>query len=76
MGDAACEAAFTRGTTWITSLCNDDSTEGKVCVATDGEAEAARSCSSRLGVPTTGDGDGLVKVLVGFWKGRVAGSGG
>jgi hypothetical protein len=60
----------------MVSLCSDDSTEGKVCVATEGDAEAARSWSSRLGVPTTGDGDGLVKGLDEFWNGRVAGSGG
>jgi hypothetical protein len=44
---------------------------------TEGEAEAARSCSSRLGAPVMGDGDDLVKAdLRGGWNGRVDGSAG
>jgi hypothetical protein len=64
----------------VLSFCKDASTEGRFGVATDGEADAARSWSSRLGVPTAGDGDGFVKGwtagLVGFWNGSVSGSGG
>jgi hypothetical protein len=61
---------------WDASCCADVLVGGRTCVITDGDAEAARSCSSRLGV-ATGDGDDLVKVdLEGAWNGRVDGSAG
>lgn len=56
VGVAGCDG-FTRGTTTIVSLCSESSTEGSVWFAPDGEAEAARSCSSILGAPVAGDGD-------------------
>lgn len=43
------------------SLCVSASVGGSGCVTTDGEADAARSCSSRL-APVTGDGEDFAKV--------------
>ena len=42
----------------LSSLRVSPSGGGSCCVTTDGEADAARSCSSRL-VPVTGDGGGF-----------------
>jgi hypothetical protein len=62
--------------TWDASSCADALGGGRVWVKTEGEAEAARSCSSRLGA-ATGDGDDLAKAgLEGAWNGRVDGSAG
>jgi hypothetical protein len=50
---------------------------GRAWVITEGEAEAVRSCSSRLGALVMGDGVDLVKAdLKGAWNGRVDGSAG
>jgi hypothetical protein len=63
-------------------LWTDGSRGGRARVATEGEADAARSCSSRLGGPTNWDseGEGVEKVewpgLRAAWNGRVEGSGG
>jgi hypothetical protein len=60
----------------------DGSTGGGAWAATEGEADAARSCSSRLGGPTNWDGEGEGVEKAGWpdlragWKGRVDGSGG
>jgi hypothetical protein len=63
----------------MVSLLTCFSADGNGCVVTDGEADAARSCSSRLG-PTADTGDDLTTEgsagFAGTWKGSVAGSDG
>lgn len=80
-GEVVGEGAADDGlTTRIVSLCVDDLLGGRAWLTTDGEADAARSCSSRLGALMMGDGDDLGKIccegLVGAWNGKVDGSGG
>jgi hypothetical protein len=82
VGDIASgrEAVGNVSTASGASLREDALLGGSVWVSTDGEAEAARSCSSRLGVPTTEEGDDLEKAVDvdfrGAWNGKVDGSGG
>lgn len=61
------------------SLCVSASEGGSGCVITDGEADAARSCSSRL-APVMEDGDDFEKVesadFPGCANGNVDGKGG
>lgn len=81
VGDVASgrEAVGNDSTASGASLREDALPGGSIWVATDGDAEAARSCSSRLGVPTTEEGEDLEKAadvdFSGAWNGRVDGSG-
>lgn len=63
----------------LASLCVSASGSGSVCVTTDGEADAARSCSSKL-APVMGDGGGFANEdnagFAGCAKGGVDGKGG
>ena len=61
-------------------LCAEASTGSRGWTETDGEADAARSCSSRLAAPATAEGGGFDRTgkfdFAGSWKGNVDGSGG
>jgi hypothetical protein len=60
------------------SVCVDSSSRAGFCVTTEGDADAARSCSSRL-EPTAMAGDGFDVTangrLAGCWNGDVRGRG-
>jgi hypothetical protein len=81
---SAVDEASARGTiaeglaTCIVSLWVNDPVGGSGWTATEGEADAARSCSSRLGVPIIGDEDDFATPgnagLIGAWNGNVDGS--
>lgn len=64
---------------WLSSLCVSSSGGGSDCVTTEGEADAARSCSSKL-TPVMGDGDDFASEeyadFPGCAKGSVDGKGG
>jgi hypothetical protein len=66
--------------TLVVVLWAHGSTGGRAWVAIEGEADAARRCSSRLGEPTNWDGEGAENAgrtdLGAAWNWRVDASGG